>query len=372
MNGLECEPCDIEPSKIVNGQKIPLTCKCSNILIVDVADPKIKTMTELRKSRIQQKADENAVFKGKEKMLKEFDAKIEEKENCIYRKNYVKHKRYTRSKMIKDRNDRENSYNAEHFQMKLTGIHNEEPPKFYKTNKEWWKIRDGYVEQPKNVSHHLLQQENKFWSRNDMVLLADFSTEEAPQQPFKDFKQSQRKKEKITEKPNNYKDFKMTKNVKKSKGDNTRWSAKQGYFTQYEGRLFDKVKQAATSKADYEPLYSSFNKGGVFVPPATSKDALKLQKQEDVKITKTKKVSISGKNSHRLSMMVSEAHNPRESLVGNEQNMFKRVQSSYGHRNKSTLSKDNREPITDYDSTKVSTQKQSKRCLSIRSGAFRI
>lgn len=70
----------------------------------------------------------------------------------------------------------------------------------------------------------------------------------------------------------------MNKNVKKMKGNSMRWSEKQGKFTQYKGRLFDKIQTAATQKADYEPLYSSFNKKGVFVPPPSSKDALKQQK----------------------------------------------------------------------------------------------
>jgi hypothetical protein len=70
--------------------------------------------------------------------------------------------------------------------------------------------------------------------------------------------------------------------------------------------------------------------------------------------------------------MLSEPYQHGNSLVEKEQNMFKRVQSSYGNRNKSSVAKESRLPITDYDSTKVSTQAKSKRCLSIRSGAFRL
>lgn len=89
-------------------------------------------------------------------------------------------------------------------------------------------------------------------------------------------------------------------------------------------------------------------------------------------MAQSKKNVLSGNNSHRLSAMLSGPFNPQNGFVLTEQNMFKRVQSSYGNRAKSIASKDDRDPITDYDSTKVSSQAKNKRCLSIRSGAFRI
>lgn len=142
-------------------------------------------MTQLRQKREEDKSKEAGKLKGKEALLKEFDAKIEEKENCYFRLNYKSQKRYNRTKMLKERKTRENSYNDKHFEMKLNGIHGAELPSFYQTNKEWWKVRDGYKQNPKNASHCQLVQDNKFWSRNDMILLADFTTEEGPQDSFK-------------------------------------------------------------------------------------------------------------------------------------------------------------------------------------------
>ena len=46
-------------------------------------------------------------------------------------------------------------------------------------------------------------------------------------------------------------------------------------------RIFDNLAEGTTTKADIEPLYSSFTKDGVFIPPPSSKDALQRQRQGD-------------------------------------------------------------------------------------------
>jgi hypothetical protein len=72
-------------------------------------------------------------------------------------------------------------------------------------------------------------------------------------------------------------------------------------------------------------------------------------------------------------MIAENSKAPIDNLVDNDQNIFKRVQSSQGYRAKSTFTKDGKRTITEYSSTKGSTQLRykGKRCLSIRSGAFR-
>jgi hypothetical protein len=66
--------------------------------------------------------------------------------------------------------------------------------------------------------------------------------------------------------------------VKKEKGNNERWSEKMGYFAQYKGRVFDHTHKMHPQKSDFDPLFSSFSKNGVFVPPPNSKEALIRQK----------------------------------------------------------------------------------------------
>lgn len=110
-------------------------------------------MSQLNKQKAEDQKNEAAKLRGKESLLKDFDAKIEEKENCNFRLNHQSQKRYTRTKMVKERKARENSYNDKNFKMKLTGIHGADLPSFHQTNKEWWKVREGYKQNPKNTSH---------------------------------------------------------------------------------------------------------------------------------------------------------------------------------------------------------------------------
>ena len=146
-----------------------------------------------------------------------------------------------------------------------------------------------------------------------------------------------------------------------------------GYFVQYKGRVFDHTNKMHPQKSDFDPLFSSFSKNGVFVPPPNSKEALRRQKLKEKKSIEKSKVSQSAKTSHRMSMIATNSRPPIDDLVDNDQNIFKRVQSSQGYRAKSTITKGDKRTITDYSSTKGSTQVRykGKRCLSIRSGAFR-
>lgn len=184
--------------------------------------------------------------------------------------------------MNKERTEKENKYNEDNFKLKILGIHGGDLPQFHRTNKEWWKLRDGYVENAANNSHHQIVQDNKIWSKNDLMLLADFSSEEAPKDPHKVFVKSVKRKDKYSEKPNHQKRIKINKNTRSGPSNAMRWSEQEGR-RRYKGRLFDKIKKAVVSMADDEPLYSSFNKGGVFIPPPCSKDALIQQKKTEVK-----------------------------------------------------------------------------------------
>jgi hypothetical protein len=132
--------------------------------------------------------------------------------------------------MQKNRKDKENEYNHQHFKLKIKGVHGGDIPLFQQTNKEWWKLRDGYNSNPRNTSQIQLHQDNKFWSRNDAILLADFSTEEAPLNAFKQHFKVESKKHNIAAKPTEDKSFKSAKHVKKTKSNSIRWSDKEGRF----------------------------------------------------------------------------------------------------------------------------------------------
>jgi hypothetical protein len=243
--------------------------------------------------------------------------------------------------MVKNRLEKRNQYNDANFKLK----------------------------NPTNKSHHQVVQDNKLCSRNDLMLLADYSTCEGPSDQLKVFVKSNNKKERYTEKPNHTKRIKVNRNVRNYNSNAMRWSEQEGRV-KYKGRLFDLIKKSVTTIADTEPLYSSFNKGGVFVPPPSSRDALAKQKKVEVKVVKSSVTVNSRKNSHQMSVIAPQPYNPINSLVANDLNMFKRVKTSYGNHEKHRPRKQSN-AMTDHDSSKPSISIKGQNCLLIRSGAFR-
>jgi hypothetical protein len=66
------------------------------------------------------------------------------------------------------------------------GIHGNELPKFkgqYEQDgqmKDWWKSAKSFTASPKNRSLTKLNQDRKWWAKNDEMRLADISEKEAP------------------------------------------------------------------------------------------------------------------------------------------------------------------------------------------------
>jgi hypothetical protein len=52
-------------------------------------------------------------------------------------------------------------------------------------DKEFWKLSKRYEDNPKNKSQKLYWQDNKYWAKNDEMLLGDTKTGENPIDPFK-------------------------------------------------------------------------------------------------------------------------------------------------------------------------------------------
>lgn len=80
-------------------------------------------------------------MKGKVKSIRDFDAKIEKKENSILCLGHKQTKGYTKRKMLQERRKTENEYNAAHFKLKPSKMHRGELPTFFETQKEWWKLK---------------------------------------------------------------------------------------------------------------------------------------------------------------------------------------------------------------------------------------
>ena len=80
-------------------------------------------------------------------------------------------------------------YNMRTFGKVSIGVHGKELPKFAEETdssvKEWWKLKNGYSENPQRQSAKELAHSKKFWSKKDLMLMADVTKEPGPIDPFK-------------------------------------------------------------------------------------------------------------------------------------------------------------------------------------------
>ena len=163
------------------------------------------------------------------------------------------------------------------------GVHGKELPKFSESqsNKEWWKTKSGYSEQPLYKSHKLLKQDQKFWAKNDEMYLADTMSEMAPTDPFKTIYQKKVRKQEVIEKVTHIHFNKPNEDEEilahhegpgVKRVHNYRWTTVENQYARKKKRLFDELPTAQPTRADVMPLFSSFNPKGVFKPPMSSKD----------------------------------------------------------------------------------------------------
>ena len=175
-----------------------------------------------------------------------------------------------------------------------------------------------------------------------------------------------KKKKDIAEKPNANKNIKKTKKAKRQRSNYVRWSDKQGKILSCKGRYFNNLKAQASFSTDYKPLFSSFNKNGVFVPPPSSKDALKEQLDEKNRNLRANEPN-SANNTHRgtSSTIKKEKH---RGLPPGEQTMFKALRTSYLGSAKN--GKAEASSVSSTTKPHTAGEKGRRRCVSIRSGAF--
>lgn len=137
------------------------------------------------------------------------------------------------------------------------GIHGSELPKFKEvqlsTGKEWWKNAKSFTASPKNRSLVKMNQERKWWAKNDIMKIADTDAEHTPNiDVFKQVHIPKNLKNQVVEKIQNITHWKPTEAdvagpqyepLKKTKKGWTQSESQKRCEGQ--DRLFDKiVKQA--------------------------------------------------------------------------------------------------------------------------------
>lgn len=128
--------------------------------------------------------------------------RFKEREDCYLRIAYKEVDGMTKRQVEEERKKEMIDYNMKTFGKVSIGVHGKELPKFSQdhTVKEWWKLKQGYVEQPEKISQKEMAMEKKYWANRDEMLLADTKSEPGPIDPFKTIHVKQEVKENILDK----------------------------------------------------------------------------------------------------------------------------------------------------------------------------
>ena len=177
-----------------------------------IYNPTFKTQKEIKDSYKKESLEES-------KKLANINHKsdierLNEREDEIFAKLYIDKEGLTYSK-IKDQKRKEiNEYNIKTFSSQALGVHGHELPKFSEseTNKEFWKLKDGYCENPKFQSQCEYLESIKYYKPPGEELLLNEHRDEDPNwiDPFKKVHvlEAKYKKENLITKINNINIFK--------------------------------------------------------------------------------------------------------------------------------------------------------------------
>ena len=136
-----------------------------------IYSPKFKTVEDIKKFLKQEKSDFSKILSHKKHLTENQRLKIREDE--IFEKLYQKNEGQTLKKLKEERKKKDNEYNLKTFADHPIGVHGHPIPKFSESNdkKEFWKLQEGYVENPKHISQVEYLEEIKYWKKPEELLL---------------------------------------------------------------------------------------------------------------------------------------------------------------------------------------------------------
>ena len=222
-----------------------------------VYSPKHKTKEDIRKDLLKESKDISNILNSKKHLNDTERLKIREDE--IFNKLFHKEDGFTYTKLKEIRRIKQNEYNLKTFADHPKGVHGHELPKFSanENTKEFWKLQDGYVENPKHISQFEYLQEIKYWKKPEELLLGEHREYVEPKEYKRSFTMPN-KKDNITpniNKINFYEGFdpNYVKPIEyKIKSDhNYRWSSLVSKFSSGKfksGRLFEALEQEDQKK----------------------------------------------------------------------------------------------------------------------------
>ena len=136
-----------------------------------VYSPKHKTKEDIKKDFIKESQEISKILNSR-KHLNEVE-RLKEREDEIFNKLFQSEEGFTLTKLKAQRRNKLNNYNLKTFSEHPKGVHGHELPKFSsnENTKEFWKLREGYVENPKHSSQVEYLQEIKYWKKPEELLL---------------------------------------------------------------------------------------------------------------------------------------------------------------------------------------------------------
>ena len=263
-----------------------------------VYNPKHKTKGDLEKEIKRENLEESKKLMNMNH--KDEVARLNEREDEIFSKMYSNEDRKTFTKIKEQRRKETNEYNIKTFSKQTIGVHGHELPKFSESEKmkEWWKFKDGYVENPKCQSWTEFTEAIKYFKPPGEDLLLNEHRDEEPNwvDPFKRVHvplPKENKDDKLIIKINNLNHFKGFDHNHPQPIDFNetrqqhiyRWTTLVNQFAPNKfkkGRFFDSIDEAKEDNNDNNELYSQFaNFNSNYMNMFDKKNSVKMKEQSE-------------------------------------------------------------------------------------------
>jgi hypothetical protein len=138
-----------------------------------VYDPPFRTKSDLREKLHRENLEQQRILNSRVHI--DEVARLNEREDEVFALLYSDQDRFCLTKLKNQRKKENLEYNLNTFSRKTIGVHGHELPKFSENeeNKEYWKNKEGYVENPKINSLVELKENIKYWKKPEDLLLKD-------------------------------------------------------------------------------------------------------------------------------------------------------------------------------------------------------
>jgi hypothetical protein len=171
-----------------------------------VAFPKHKTISDLREEAKKENIERNKLLAHKQHINEV--QRLQERENEILEKLHGDGQPRTTIRKIQTARKKENlEFNIKNFSKQTIGVHGHELPKFAENNPEWWKTKEGYIENPEINSACVLREKIKYWKKTEELLINEHEDKIATPDQFKKIKVLREKKDDLIIKVNNLNHF---------------------------------------------------------------------------------------------------------------------------------------------------------------------